>query len=249
MIKHDGRCRASEPRAVHAVRLPDAALRDDGGPGRCGRAGAADAQAPVHSGRVGVGAAGRLRGRRRGLCTAAAREVEEETGWRPRKTEFVMSSQPLIGNADYPLDLYLAHGAELVGEPEVDETAEVALGAGWRDAGDDRPGRDPGRDHDHRGAACPAAAGGRSRTSAVKSRTAGTSARWRRVRTPSLRAERAAATPTGCPSPLVHALLLVVSEVPGRCASPRPRGGGGRSCSFPRWSSGRRCGGRGRCRG
>ena len=57
--------------------------------------------------------------------TAAAREVEEETGWRPRKTEFVMSSQPLIGNADYPQDLYLAHGAELVGEPEVDETAEV----------------------------------------------------------------------------------------------------------------------------
>jgi 8-oxo-dGTP pyrophosphatase MutT (NUDIX family) len=30
------------------------------------------------------------------------------------------------GNADYPQDLYLAHGAELVGEPEVDETAEVA---------------------------------------------------------------------------------------------------------------------------
>ncbi len=57
--------------------------------------------------------------------TAAAREVEEETGWRPRETEFVMSSQPLIGNADYPQDLYLAHGAELVGEPEVDETAEV----------------------------------------------------------------------------------------------------------------------------
>jgi hypothetical protein len=37
----------------------------------------------------------------------------------------VMSSQPLIGNADYPQDLYLAHGGELVGEPEVDETAEV----------------------------------------------------------------------------------------------------------------------------
>jgi 8-oxo-dGTP pyrophosphatase MutT (NUDIX family) len=59
-------------------------------------------------------------------AAAAAREVEEETGWRPRGTEFVMSSQPIIGNADYPQDLYLAHGAELVGEPEVDETAEVA---------------------------------------------------------------------------------------------------------------------------
>src|ERR1700729_152446 len=43
----------------------------------------------------------------------------------PGGIEFVMSSQPLIGNADYPQDLYLAHGAELVGEPEVDETAEV----------------------------------------------------------------------------------------------------------------------------
>jgi hypothetical protein len=39
--------------------------------------------------------------------------------------EFVMSSQPVIGNADYPQDLYVAHGAEHVGEPEVDETAEV----------------------------------------------------------------------------------------------------------------------------
>jgi hypothetical protein len=36
-----------------------------------------------------------------------------------------MSCQPIIGNADYPQDLYLAQGAEHVGEPEVDETAEV----------------------------------------------------------------------------------------------------------------------------
>jgi 8-oxo-dGTP pyrophosphatase MutT (NUDIX family) len=58
-------------------------------------------------------------------AAAAAREVEEETGWRPRGIEYVMSCQPIIGNADYPQDLYLAHGAEPVGEPEVDETAEV----------------------------------------------------------------------------------------------------------------------------
>lgn len=38
-----------------------------------------------------------------------------------------MSCQPLIGNADYPQDVYLARGAEHVGQPEVDETAEV----GW----------------------------------------------------------------------------------------------------------------------
>ena len=60
-------------------------------------------------------------------AAAAAREVEEETGWRPRGMEYVMSCQPIIGNADYPQDLYLAHGAEHVGEPEADEAAEV----GW----------------------------------------------------------------------------------------------------------------------
>ena len=58
-------------------------------------------------------------------AAAAAREVEEETGWRPRGIEFVMTCQPIIGNADYPQELYLAHGAELIGEPEIDETAEV----------------------------------------------------------------------------------------------------------------------------
>jgi 8-oxo-dGTP pyrophosphatase MutT (NUDIX family) len=58
-------------------------------------------------------------------AAAAAREVEEETGWRPASVEFVLSCQPLIGNADYPQDLYIAAGAELTGEPEADETAEV----------------------------------------------------------------------------------------------------------------------------
>jgi hypothetical protein len=37
-----------------------------------------------------------------------------------------MSCQPVIGNADYPQDLYLAHGAEHVGEPEADEAVGVA---------------------------------------------------------------------------------------------------------------------------
>jgi len=58
-------------------------------------------------------------------AAAAAREVEEETGWRPQNAEFVLSCQPLIGNADYPQDLYLAIGAEPVGEPEAGEAAEV----------------------------------------------------------------------------------------------------------------------------
>lgn len=58
-------------------------------------------------------------------AAAAARETEEETGWRPQRLEFALSCQPLIGNADYPQDLYLAHGAEWTGEPAADEAAEV----------------------------------------------------------------------------------------------------------------------------
>jgi 8-oxo-dGTP pyrophosphatase MutT (NUDIX family) len=58
-------------------------------------------------------------------AAAAVREVVEETGWRPRAVEFVMSCQPLIGNADYPQDLFVAYGADRVGEPEADETAAV----------------------------------------------------------------------------------------------------------------------------
>ncbi len=58
-------------------------------------------------------------------AVAAAREVEEETGWRPRGIEHVLTCQPIIGNADYPQDLFLARGAELAGEPEGDEAAEI----------------------------------------------------------------------------------------------------------------------------
>jgi 8-oxo-dGTP pyrophosphatase MutT (NUDIX family) len=53
-------------------------------------------------------------------AAAAAREMEEETGWRPRSVEHVLSCQPMIGNADYPQELYLARGAEQVGAPRVD---------------------------------------------------------------------------------------------------------------------------------
>jgi 8-oxo-dGTP pyrophosphatase MutT (NUDIX family) len=59
-------------------------------------------------------------------AAAAAREVEEETGWRPGRMDYVLTCQPMIGNADYPQDLYLAQGGERVGVPDVDETDEVA---------------------------------------------------------------------------------------------------------------------------
>jgi 8-oxo-dGTP pyrophosphatase MutT (NUDIX family) len=55
---------------------------------------------------------------------AAAREAEEETGWRPREPEFLLSYQPMVGSADAPQDVYLACGAEHVGDPEIDE-AEI----------------------------------------------------------------------------------------------------------------------------
>ena len=53
------------------------------------------------------------------------REAEEETGWRPRDVRFLLSYQPMIGNADFPQDLYLARGADLVREPATGETAAV----------------------------------------------------------------------------------------------------------------------------
>ena len=61
-----------------------------------------------------------------------------------------------------------------IGEPEVDETGEVAWVPVNETSGVIARGDILG-DHHHRGAACPAAAGSRSRTSAV-TRTAGMSA-------------------------------------------------------------------------
>ncbi|GLZ16057.1 NUDIX hydrolase [Actinomadura sp. NBRC 104425] len=58
-------------------------------------------------------------------AAAAAREMEEETGWRPRKLEFLFSFQPMVGTADAPQDLYLARGADLVGEPHIDEAEAI----------------------------------------------------------------------------------------------------------------------------
>ena len=56
---------------------------------------------------------------------AAAREVEEETGYRPRTIEHVLTFQPMTGTADSAHELYLARGANQVSAPEADETAAV----------------------------------------------------------------------------------------------------------------------------
>lgn len=56
---------------------------------------------------------------------AAGREAEEETGWRPRNLQFLVSFQPMIGMADAPQDLYVARGADHVGDPHIDEAEQV----------------------------------------------------------------------------------------------------------------------------
>jgi 8-oxo-dGTP pyrophosphatase MutT (NUDIX family) len=56
---------------------------------------------------------------------AAAREVEEETGYRPRHIEHVLTFQPMIGTADSGHELYLAHGADQVGTPDANETEAI----------------------------------------------------------------------------------------------------------------------------
>lgn len=47
----------------------------------------------------------------------AAREIEEETGYRPRNLEHLVTFEPMIGMANTPHHVFLARGAERVGEP------------------------------------------------------------------------------------------------------------------------------------
>ncbi|GGM67452.1 NUDIX hydrolase [Longimycelium tulufanense] len=57
-------------------------------------------------------------------AVTATREVEEETGWRPRNVEFLTSFQPMVGSADAENLLYVAHGADRLGAPEDINEAE-----------------------------------------------------------------------------------------------------------------------------
>lgn len=59
----------------------------------------------------------------------AAREVEEETGWRPvGEPEHLISFEPLPGQVTAPVDVFLWRAAEKVGEPT--DTEEVGR-LGW----------------------------------------------------------------------------------------------------------------------
>jgi 8-oxo-dGTP pyrophosphatase MutT (NUDIX family) len=47
----------------------------------------------------------------------AAREVEEETGWRPREMERIVGYQPMVGTLDTEHEVFMSHGAEHIGGP------------------------------------------------------------------------------------------------------------------------------------
>jgi hypothetical protein len=64
-------------------------------------------------------------------CHRRAREVEEKSsGWRPRgKPEHLVSSQPLPGMVDAPIEVFLWRGADRVGQPtDTEEAARIE----WR---------------------------------------------------------------------------------------------------------------------
>jgi 8-oxo-dGTP pyrophosphatase MutT (NUDIX family) len=58
----------------------------------------------------------------------AVREVEEETGWRPRSMEKLVSYQPMVGTIDQDNVVYLARGADFTGaDPDINEAERI----GW----------------------------------------------------------------------------------------------------------------------
>jgi 8-oxo-dGTP pyrophosphatase MutT (NUDIX family) len=61
-------------------------------------------------------------------AVCAAREVEEETGWRPGTLEPLVEFQPMVGTIDQPNLVFLARGATPTGAaPDVNEADRV----GW----------------------------------------------------------------------------------------------------------------------
>ncbi len=60
------------------------------------------------------------------VAAAAAREVEEETGWRPKSMEHLVTYQPSIGSLDQPQEIFLARGADLTDTPpDVNEAEDI----------------------------------------------------------------------------------------------------------------------------
>lgn len=60
------------------------------------------------------------------VALAAAREVEEETGWRPKSMEHLVTYQPAVGTLDHPQEIYLACGADLTeAQPDINEAEDI----------------------------------------------------------------------------------------------------------------------------
>lgn len=57
-------------------------------------------------------------------AVTAAREVEEETGWRPRNVKPLVAVQPSVGTTDAENLLFVSHGADHIGAPEDINEAE-----------------------------------------------------------------------------------------------------------------------------
>ncbi|MEV6931695.1 NUDIX hydrolase [Dactylosporangium sp. NPDC051485] len=58
--------------------------------------------------------------------SCAAREVEEETGWRPRNMERIVTFQPMVGTIDQENAVFLARGADFTGEaPDINEAEAI----------------------------------------------------------------------------------------------------------------------------
>ncbi|MFJ6558586.1 NUDIX domain-containing protein [Streptomyces sp. NPDC091412] len=59
-------------------------------------------------------------------AATALREVVEETGWRPKSLEHVVTYQPMVGMVDSPHEIFVGHGAEKVGEPsDLEEAGHI----------------------------------------------------------------------------------------------------------------------------
>jgi 8-oxo-dGTP pyrophosphatase MutT (NUDIX family) len=57
----------------------------------------------------------------------AAREVEEETGWRPRRMDRLLGFRPMVGTIDQENLVYLARGADFTGSaPDVNQAERIA---------------------------------------------------------------------------------------------------------------------------
>ncbi|MGH3503783.1 MAG: NUDIX hydrolase [Nocardioidaceae bacterium] len=57
-------------------------------------------------------------------AVTAARETEEETGWRPRSVRHVVTFQPMVGTLDSLHHVYIAPSADKVGDPTGEAEAE-----------------------------------------------------------------------------------------------------------------------------